>query len=89
MFEPMLGIVLLVQVIEISFVVLGAGAKSSSLNAIFEYVDVRDVAYAHIQAFEVPSASGRYILVGDVKNIYEALKNVKEQYYPTLSLPEK
>ena len=74
--------------LEICFVVLGAGAKPSP-TALCSFVDVRDVAYAHIQAFEVPSASGRYILVGDVRHIYEALKIVKEHYYPALSLPEK
>ncbi|XP_022864925.1 cinnamoyl-CoA reductase 1-like [Olea europaea var. sylvestris] len=32
-------------------------------NGIYRYVDVRDVAQAHILAFENPSASGRYCLV--------------------------
>ncbi|KAJ0038516.1 hypothetical protein Pint_23933 [Pistacia integerrima] len=32
----------------------------------YRFVDVRDVAYAHVQALEVPTASGRYLLVGKV-----------------------
>ncbi|KAH7527889.1 hypothetical protein FEM48_Zijuj05G0014300 [Ziziphus jujuba var. spinosa] len=38
-------------------------------NMIYRFVDVRDVVYAHIQAFEVASASGRYILVGTVRTM--------------------
>ncbi|XP_024929679.3 phenylacetaldehyde reductase isoform X2 [Ziziphus jujuba] len=57
-------------------------------TGVYRFVDVRDVAIAHILAFEVPSASGRYILVGDVMHIYEALKIV-QKHYPALRLPEK
>ncbi|KAM1974182.1 hypothetical protein ACFX15_039116 [Malus domestica] len=53
----------------------------------FRFVDVRDVASAHIQAFAVPSASGRYCLVGHVADTFEVLKILRE-LYPTL-LPEK
>ncbi|KAM5552194.1 phenylacetaldehyde reductase-like [Rosa sericea] len=49
--------------------------------------DVRDVASAHIQAFEVPSASGRYCLVANVTPIHEALKILKE-LHPSLCPPE-
>ncbi|KAL5555115.1 hypothetical protein UlMin_037351 [Ulmus minor] len=51
------------------------------------YVDVRDVAFAHIQAFEVASASGRYCLVGHDVNIVEAVKILRE-IYPSLSIPK-
>ncbi|XP_015881600.2 phenylacetaldehyde reductase [Ziziphus jujuba] len=57
-------------------------------NEFYRFVDVRDVAYAHIQAFEVPSASGRYCLSGQVEHMSEALKILKE-LYPSLNLPEK
>ncbi|KAM6584307.1 hypothetical protein CsatB_011309 [Cannabis sativa] len=57
-------------------------------NVFYRYVDVRDVALAHVQAFEVPSASGRYCLVGHVVHILEAL-NIIRQLYPNLSLPDK
>ncbi|KAM5550463.1 hypothetical protein ABKV19_027561 [Rosa sericea] len=49
--------------------------------------DVRDVASAHIQAFEVPSATGRYCLVANVTPIHEARKILKE-IHPTLCQPE-
>ncbi|KAK9913041.1 hypothetical protein M0R45_036867 [Rubus argutus] len=49
--------------------------------------DVRDVASAHIQAFEVPSASGRYCLVANVTPVVEVLKILKE-LHPSLGPPE-
>nr|GMC84459.1 cinnamoyl-CoA reductase 1-like [Ipomoea batatas] len=52
------------------------------------YVDVRDVANAHIEAFEVPSANGRYLLVGETMHSSQVLKIVG-QLYPSLALPEK
>ncbi|XP_060671533.1 phenylacetaldehyde reductase isoform X2 [Ziziphus jujuba] len=55
---------------------------------VYRVVDVRDVAFAHIQAFKVPSASGQYCLVGNVLHSYETLKILKE-LYPALSLPEE
>ncbi|KAG6762361.1 hypothetical protein POTOM_032856 [Populus tomentosa] len=51
------------------------------------FVDVRDVAYAHIQALEIPSASGRYCLVGRVAHFSDAVK-IAHELYPTLPLPE-
>ncbi|KAK2986161.1 hypothetical protein RJ640_008844, partial [Escallonia rubra] len=57
-------------------------------NGIYRYVDVRDVACAHIKAFEIPSASGRYCLVGTVIYSAEALK-ILHKLYPTLNLPQK
>ncbi|CAB4268163.1 unnamed protein product [Prunus armeniaca] len=50
--------------------------------------DVRDVAYTHIQAFEVPSANGRYCLVGHVTPVFEALK-ILQQLHPIFCPPEK
>ncbi|PSS26477.1 Cinnamoyl-CoA reductase [Actinidia chinensis var. chinensis] len=57
-------------------------------DAIYRYVDVRDVALAHIQAFEVPSASGRYCVVGTVTHSSEAL-NILHNFYPSLNLPKR
>ncbi|KAL6125209.1 hypothetical protein ACLB2K_073268 [Fragaria x ananassa] len=54
----------------------------------YRFVDVRDVASAHIQAFELPSASGRYCLVSYFAHISEALKIIR-QLYPTLNIPER
>ncbi|XP_020532914.1 phenylacetaldehyde reductase-like [Jatropha curcas] len=57
-------------------------------NTIYRFVDVRDVALAHVQALELPSANGRYCLSGRVVHFSEFLKLVHE-LYPNLHLPEK
>ncbi|CAN0862314.1 Phenylacetaldehyde reductase [Linum grandiflorum] len=50
---------------------------------IYRFVDVRDVANSHILAFEVPSASGRYCIVGRTAHYSEALE-ILHQHYPNL-----
>ncbi|KAM1049487.1 hypothetical protein EV1_028287 [Malus domestica] len=67
--------------------ITGTGTETLPLSNYWS-VDVRDVATAHILAFEVPSASGRYCLVANVTHAYEVLKIIQEPY-PTLHLPEK
>ncbi|XWS32507.1 hypothetical protein CRYUN_Cryun23aG0164200 [Craigia yunnanensis] len=62
--------------------------KQTLPSSTYRFVDVGDVAYAHIQAFEIPSASGRYCLVERVVQFLEAWKTVGE-LYPTLGLQEK
>ncbi|KAL0006887.1 hypothetical protein SO802_008389 [Lithocarpus litseifolius] len=57
-------------------------------NGIYRLVDVRDVANAHILAFEIPAANGRYCLVGGVTH-YSELFNILYKFYPSLHLPEK
>ncbi|XP_037494162.1 phenylacetaldehyde reductase isoform X2 [Jatropha curcas] len=57
-------------------------------NQVFRFVDVRDVANAHVLTFERPSANGRYCLVGQVAHFSEFLKIVHE-HFPALRLPEK
>ena len=57
------------------------GAKSHfSYDGNYRFVDIRDVENAHIQAFETPSASGRYCLVGRVTPHSETLKILRELY---------
>ncbi|XP_024187356.1 phenylacetaldehyde reductase isoform X2 [Rosa chinensis] len=57
-------------------------------NKTYGFVDVRDVANAHILAFENLSASGRYCLVGSVKHCSEVVKMLLE-ISPALNLPDK
>lgn len=57
-------------------------------NATFGWVDVKDVAKAHILAYEVPSASGRYCLVERVAHNSEIVKIIQE-LYPSLQLPKE
>uniref|UniRef100_A0A2P2JKB3 Cinnamoyl-CoA reductase n=3 Tax=Rhizophora mucronata TaxID=61149 RepID=A0A2P2JKB3_RHIMU len=59
-----------------------------NMNEYYGSVDVRDVADAHIQAFEIPSANGRYCLAGTILPYSDVLKIV-HQLYPNLHLPEK
>ncbi|KAI9078279.1 hypothetical protein K1719_039781 [Acacia pycnantha] len=61
------------------------GAKTFPNNA-FGWVNVKDVANVHIQAFENPSANGRYCLAESVKH-YSEVVNTLHQLYPTLQLP--
>ncbi|XP_043691144.1 phenylacetaldehyde reductase-like [Telopea speciosissima] len=57
-------------------------------NSTMGWVNVKDVAIAHILAFENPSANGRYVLVEKVAHCSEVLKSLHE-LFPTLHLPEK
>ncbi|CAN0901785.1 Phenylacetaldehyde reductase [Linum grandiflorum] len=57
-------------------------------NATFGWVHVKNVAEAHIKAFEIPSANGRYCMVEKVAHYSEVLKILKG-LYPSVQLPEK
>ncbi|XP_058722028.1 cinnamoyl-CoA reductase CAD2 [Vicia villosa] len=57
-------------------------------NAAFGWVNVKDVANAHILAYENASASGRHCLVERVVHHSEIVKILRE-LYPSLQLPEK
>ncbi|KAJ4840307.1 hypothetical protein Tsubulata_022053 [Turnera subulata] len=57
-------------------------------NATFGWVNVKDVANAHIQAFEIPTANGRYCLVERVAHYSEIVK-ILHELYPDFKLPEK
>lgn len=66
---------------------LDTGAQTFP-NASFGWVNVKDVANAHILAYENASANGRYCLVERVAHYSEIVK-VLPDLYPTLQLPEK
>ncbi|OIW05589.1 hypothetical protein TanjilG_23375 [Lupinus angustifolius] len=57
-------------------------------NASSGWVNVKDVAEAHIKAYEIPSASGRYCLVERVAHYAEIVKILRD-LYPTIQLPDK
>ncbi|XP_074264566.1 phenylacetaldehyde reductase-like isoform X1 [Silene latifolia] len=61
------------------------GEKKCS-NATFCWVDVKDVAIAHILALEVPTAQGRYCLVESVTHFAHIMEILRE-LYPSLALP--
>ncbi|CDP14617.1 unnamed protein product [Coffea canephora] len=57
-------------------------------NSTFPWVDVKDVANAHILAFENPLASGRYCLVEQVAH-YSKVMKILHELFPSLKLPVK
>ncbi|CAA0827233.1 NAD(P)-binding Rossmann-fold superfamily protein, partial [Striga hermonthica] len=63
------------------------GKSMTTPSGIFLFVDVRDVAKAHVLAFENPSSNGRYCLVANVVYNSEIL-DVLHELYPTLDLPK-
>lgn len=68
---------------------LGSGKfKSGVPSGNMTFVDVRDVAKAHVLAGFTPSASGRYICSPHEKNFLD-LVNVVKTHYPELPLPSK
>ena len=60
------------------------GAKPTYPNAVAAYTDVRDVARAHVLAYERPDARGRYLCIGAVLHRAHFLKLLKELFpqYP-------
>ena len=56
-------------------------------NFSFGWVNVKDVANAHIQGYENNSASGRYCLVERVEHCSEITK-ILCYMYPTLQIPD-
>nr|QCX36385.1 RDCT5 [Piper methysticum] len=57
-------------------------------NATFGWVHVKDVAMVHILAYEVSSASGRYLTVERVAH-YSEIVSILKELYPNIPLPEK
>ncbi|KAK3164421.1 hypothetical protein QOZ80_1AG0017850 [Eleusine coracana subsp. coracana] len=64
------------------------GSSSTYTNFSFGWVNVKDVALAHILAYEVPSANGRYCMVERVIHQSEVV-NIIRKMYPTIPLPDK
>lgn len=57
-------------------------------NFYFSYVDVRDVAKAHVNAGILEKANGRHILVADVKKPIDLAGMLKEKYHSKYKLPK-
>ncbi|KAI4332125.1 hypothetical protein L6164_017059 [Bauhinia variegata] len=58
------------------------------INFSVGWINVKDVACAHVQAFEIPSASGRYCLAERVVH-YSEIVEILHELYPSLQLPER
>jgi cinnamoyl-CoA reductase len=64
------------------------GAKPTYPNAVAAYTDVRDVARAHVLAYERPDARGRYLCIGAVLHRAHFLKLLKD-LFPQYSFTAK
>ncbi|KNA11908.1 hypothetical protein SOVF_130800 [Spinacia oleracea] len=64
------------------------GRKPIQKGALVRNIHVKDVAEAHIRAFEIPSANGRYILSERVAHYSEIVK-ILHELYPSVKLPER
>ncbi|KAM3316499.1 hypothetical protein ACQJBY_034552 [Aegilops geniculata] len=64
------------------------GSSSTYPNSAHGWVNVKDVALAHILAYEVPSAGGRYCIVERVAHYLELVKIISKMY-PNIPLPYK
>ncbi|EMS49381.1 Dihydroflavonol-4-reductase [Triticum urartu] len=64
------------------------GSSSTYANFCFGWINVKDVALAHILAYEVPSANGRYCMVERVIHHSDLVKIIHEMY-PEFPVPDK
>jgi cinnamoyl-CoA reductase len=60
------------------------GTKKAYPNAVSGFVDVQDVARAHVLVSETPAAHGRYLCIGEVVHRSEFVQN-DERALPTVS----
>ena len=62
------------------------GVYPGVLALTWGFVDVRDVARAHVLALETPSAKGRYLCAGDILSMRETVAALRESI-PAAKLP--
>lgn len=65
-----------------------SGSAKTYANAVQGYVDVRDVAKAHVLVYETPSASGRFICVESMLHRGE-LVGILVELFPEYPLPTR
>jgi nucleoside-diphosphate-sugar epimerase len=69
---------------------LGDGTYRTGVPALtMGFVDVRDVAMAHIRALQVPEASGRFILADRVTTLPEMARALREHFGSKYPLPHR
>ncbi|RLN22984.1 cinnamoyl-CoA reductase 2-like [Panicum miliaceum] len=64
--------------IELLIVSYVKGTKKAYPNTVSGYVDVQDVARAHVLVYETPTAHGRYLCVGEVVHRSEFIRMMRE-----------
>lgn len=68
---------------------LNGAFKTGAAELYYGVVDVRDVAYAHIQAGFTPGASGRHILCNQTLSMMDMANILREQYGNRFALPKQ
>lgn len=63
------------------------GVYPGIMNIVWGFVDVRDVAKAHVLALETPAAKGRYICAGDRVSMREVVGLLRSRYGERYKLP--
>ncbi|MBK9740695.1 MAG: SDR family oxidoreductase [Actinobacteria bacterium] len=71
------------------FVDLQQGGYPGILDLTWGFVDVRDVADAHVRAMITPAASGRYICAGDVLSMRQVVAVLRECLPNSGKLPSR
>ena len=69
------------------FVRLLDGAFPAIISMAWGFVDVRDVAEAHLRAMETPLAHGRYLCAGEVLSMRSLVMLLRESGYDGFRLP--
>ncbi|KAJ4843980.1 NADPH-cytochrome p450 reductase [Turnera subulata] len=64
------------------------GSAKTYANSVQAYVDVKDVALAHILVYETPSASGRYLCAESVLHRGEVVE-ILAKFFPEYPIPTK
>ncbi|ONK68931.1 uncharacterized protein A4U43_C05F17520 [Asparagus officinalis] len=64
------------------------GSAKTYTNAVQAYVDVRDVAEAHVRVFEAPEAKGRYLCAESVLHRGDVVR-ILAKLFPEYPLPTK
>ncbi|KAA8541988.1 hypothetical protein F0562_023140 [Nyssa sinensis] len=64
------------------------GSAKTYANSVQAYVDVKDVASAHILVYETPSASGRYLCAESVLHRGEVVE-ILVKFFPEYPIPTK
>jgi dihydroflavonol-4-reductase len=67
---------------------LNGGVYPAIVDMTFPYVDVRDVAEAHVRAAERPEASGRYICSNELVSLQRTVDVLRENGFAEYNLPK-
>lgn len=70
------------------FVDLMAGAYPAIMPLTWGFVDVRDVAAAHVRALAAPDAEGRYLCAGATRSMRDVVTLLRAQGYGHTRLPK-